>query len=164
MKTYYYATQEFEIGPITVVVSEQGLEYVFLQNVGWETFLEQQQGELDLGRCQEVMSQLRAYFEGSRQQFDLPLAAKGTAFQEEVWQQLQKIPYGKVCTYGALAKAVQRPGAARAVGAANRANPIPIVVPCHRVIASDGGLGGYMGAYSDLKKWLLDHEQKGTNL
>ena len=87
---------------------------------------------------QEAEEQLNEYFSGVRREFDLPLAAKGTAFQQAVWAQLRKIPYGEVRTYGQLAAALGKPKASRAVGSACHRNPLCIVVPCHRVIASDG--------------------------
>jgi len=104
--------------------------------------------------------QLDAYFAGERQDFDLPLAATGTAFQREVWAALRDIPYGTTTTYGALARTLGRPvGAARAVGACNGRNPIGIVVPCHRVIGSTGMIIGYAGGL-DRKRWLLAHEAR----
>lgn len=93
----------------------------------------------------ETARQLSAYFEGRRTQFDLPLDPAGTAFQRVVWAALRAIPYGETRSYGALAAAIGRPGAARAVGAANARNPISIVVPCHRVIGAAGALTGFAG-------------------
>lgn len=93
----------------------------------------------------EAKAQLDAYFAGSLRQFDLPLQLKGTAFQLKVWEQLRQIPYGQVISYGELARRIEQPGTSRAVGGANRRNPIPIIVPCHRVIAANGTLGGYSG-------------------
>ena len=92
-----------------------------------------------------VEGQLREYFGGHRAQFDLPLAPEGTAFQRTVWRHLQDIPYGETISYGELAKRVGNPKASRAVGAANGQNPIPIVIPCHRVIGSNGKLTGFGG-------------------
>lgn len=93
----------------------------------------------------ETKKQLKAYFNGNLRQFDLPLQLTGTPFQLKVWDQLRQIPYGTVISYGELARRTGQPGASRAVGGANRRNPIPIIVPCHRVIAADGSLGGYSG-------------------
>ena len=106
----------------------------------------------------DARAQLDAYFAGELQEFDLPLAPKGTAFQHEVWSALRDIPYGMTTTYGALARELGRPvGAARAVGACNGRNPIGIVVPCHRVIGAGGNIVGYAGGL-DRKRWLLTHE------
>ena len=100
---------------------------------------------------------LREYFAGHRKQFDLPLAPQGTAFQKSVWRQLQQIPYGITISYGQLAKRVGNPNAARAVGSANGRNPLPIVIPCHRVIAGGGKLGGFSGGLN-VKQILLQIE------
>ena len=93
----------------------------------------------------ETKRQLAAYFAGTLYSFDLPLHLQGTPFQLRVWEQLRQIPYGQVISYGELARRVGNPNACRAVGGANRCNPIPIIVPCHRVIAANGTLGGYSG-------------------
>ena len=106
----------------------------------------------------ETKRQLEAYFAGTLRQFDLPLQPEGTPFQLRVWEQLRQIPYGQVISYGELARRVDRPGASRAVGGANRRNPIPIIVPCHRVIAANGTLGGYSGncdGSAEIKRALL---------
>ena len=93
-----------------------------------------------------VGKQVSEYFAGKRRSFDLPLAPKGTAFQHQVWTALRSIPFGETVTYGGLADRLGRPRAARAVGRANATNPISLIVPCHRVIGSDGTLTGYAGA------------------
>jgi methylated-DNA-[protein]-cysteine S-methyltransferase len=106
-----------------------------------------------------VVAAFEAYFAGELRVWPLRVAAAGSAFQHLVWDALTRIPYAATCTYGQLAAAVGRPGAARAVGAANRVNPVPIVVPCHRVIGADGSLTGYAGRTGlDLKRQLLDLE------
>ena len=102
--------------------------------------------------------QLNEYFEGTRTTFDVALAPSGTAFQLEVWHQLSLIPYGEVITYRELAQRVGRPQGFRAVGQANGRNPLAIIVPCHRVVASDG-LGGYAGGL-DVKRALLELESR----
>jgi methylated-DNA-[protein]-cysteine S-methyltransferase len=101
--------------------------------------------------------QLQAYFAGTLDHFDLPLAPKGTDFQRAVWAQLSAIPYGELRSYGDIARAIDRPRAVRAVGAANGRNPLPIVVPCHRVIGSDGSLTGFAGGLA-MKRQLLEIE------
>jgi methylated-DNA-[protein]-cysteine S-methyltransferase len=105
----------------------------------------------------EAVSQVEAYFEGSLKDFDLPLRSDGTPFQQAVWRQLERIPYGTVTWYVEIARRVGKPTASRAVGAANGRNPIAIVVPCHRVIGADGSLTGYGGGMWR-KEWLLNHE------
>ena len=103
--------------------------------------------------------QLHAYFRRELTDFDLPLAAAGSEFQQAVWSQLRRIPYGRTASYGELARRVGNEKASRAVGLANGRNPISIVVPCHRVIGSNGKLTGYAGGMA-AKRWLLEHEAK----
>jgi methylated-DNA-[protein]-cysteine S-methyltransferase len=111
----------------------------------------------------EAMRQIEEYFAGRRRDFDLPLDLRGTPFQIEVWEMVRQIPYGETRGYGELARALGRPGAARAVGAANGANPVPILVPCHRVIGAGGALTGYGGGL-DRKKFLLELESRSSGL
>mgnify|MGYP006153644445 FL=1 len=101
--------------------------------------------------------QLTSYLSGNRRGFDFPLVLRGTDFQMSVWSELQKIPYGTTFSYGQIATALGQPGASRAVGGANNKNPIPVVVPCHRVVAANGAFGGYAGGVQ-FKRFLLDHE------
>ena len=108
-----------------------------------------------------AVAQLAEYFAGHRHAFDLPLAPRGTGFQTLVWDLLTRIPLGQTRSYGELARSIGRPSASRAVGAANGRNPISIIVPCHRVIASNGDLTGYAGGIA-AKRWLLDHERALT--
>jgi methylated-DNA-[protein]-cysteine S-methyltransferase len=107
----------------------------------------------------EVVDQLNSYFAGKRETFDLPLVVAGTAFQKKVWTALESIPYGETISYKELAERIGRPRAIRAVGAANGANPIPIIIPCHRVIGNDGSLTGFGGGLP-LKKKLLELESR----
>ncbi len=105
----------------------------------------------------ETSNQLKLYFEKKLESFDLPLFWTGTDFQKSVWPQLTKIPYGTTVNYGLIAERIGKPKSSRAVGMANHNNPIPIVVPCHRVIGKNGALVGYGGGLWR-KKWLLEHE------
>ena len=107
----------------------------------------------------EAFQQLQEYIEGERKDFDLPLDPQGTAFLRKVWEELQRIPYGKTASYKEIAERVGKPKACRAVGQANHRNPIAIFIPCHRVIAADGSLGGYGGGL-DMKQRLLDLETR----
>lgn len=107
----------------------------------------------------EAFRQLREYAEGKRKDFDLPLGPQGTAFLRKVWEELRRVPYGKTASYKEIAERIGRPGACRAVGQANHRNPIAIFIPCHRVIAADGTLGGYGGGL-DMKRRLLDLEAR----
>lgn len=107
-----------------------------------------------------VAAQLVEYFEGERREFTFPIRLRGTPFEMTVWQALRGIPYGDTMTYGELAQAIGILNGARAVGGANGRNPLPVVVPCHRVVAADGALGGYGGGL-DLKRRLLELEGHG---
>jgi methylated-DNA-[protein]-cysteine S-methyltransferase len=105
---------------------------------------------------------LDRYFSGADETFDgIPLDPGGTEFQRQVWSSLRRIPAGETRSYAEIATAVRRPKAVRAVGSANRVNPTPVIVPCHRVIGSDGAMGGYAGRV-DRKEWLLRHEERGS--
>ena len=108
-----------------------------------------------------VREQLAEYFAGDRQTFDVPLKLAGTPFQQRVWQELVRIPFGTTITYAQLAQRIGKPTASRAVGHANSRNPISIIVPCHRVIGADGKLTGYAGGV-DKKQWLLAWERGAT--
>lgn len=112
----------------------------------------------DPARFRVVQEQLALYFEGKLKAFDLGLSMGGTDFQKQVWQALTRIPYGTTMTYGELAQAIGNPKAVRAVGLANGKNPIPIIVPCHRVIGKDGKLTGFGGGL-EVKQFLLDLEK-----
>ncbi|MEM7203879.1 MAG: methylated-DNA--[protein]-cysteine S-methyltransferase [Planctomycetota bacterium] len=113
--------------------------------------------QLDAERTSTPVAQLREYFAGARHTFDLTLDLRGTPFRCSVWHALLEIPFGATQSYGALAAQIGRPQAARAVGQANHHNPIPIVVPCHRVLGASGALTGFGGGL-DAKRWLLRHE------
>jgi methylated-DNA-[protein]-cysteine S-methyltransferase len=113
----------------------------------------------DPGPFREVVRQLQAYFEGELRQFNLPIRLDGTDFQQVVWAALRALRFGERVSYGELARRIGRPGAGRAVGHANGRNPIGIIVPCHRVIATGGALGGYGGGLGR-KQWLLEHEAR----
>lgn len=129
-------------------------------------FANQHQGSVDKARGEVLQSdavlqkssrQLEEYFAGNRTRFDLPLDGGGTAFQRQVWHALRRIPYGTTCSYRDIAQDIDKPTAVRAVGAANGRNPLPIVVPCHRVVGADGSLTGFAGGL-EAKKVLLTLE------
>jgi len=149
MNIHHYTSP---VGILEIKTAEMAVREVRLLKSRPE-ILQTSSDSLVLGTCR----QLHEYFAGKRQLFDLPLMPEGTHFQQTVWKQLQKIPYGKTISYRQLAEAVDNPKACRAVGSANGKNPIAIIIPCHRVISADGGLGGY--AYGlDIKKHLLELE------
>ncbi len=151
MNAHYWAELQTPIGPLTVSVDSDGAL------VGLDLTGAPGRGPARAARCRAPLQQLAAYFAGERRSFDLPVRLGGSEFQRRVWRALGSIPFGTVVSYAALARTVGQPGAARAVGQANGANPIPIVVPCHRVIASNGSLGGF-SAGLQVKRWLLAHE------
>ncbi|MGD9181183.1 MAG: methylated-DNA--[protein]-cysteine S-methyltransferase [Desulfobacterales bacterium] len=142
-----------EIGPLEVVGTHRGILTI--------TFFEDEfEAERNLPACMtECLRQLEDYFKGKRQKFNVPLILDGTQFQKAVWRQLQKIPFGETASYGDVARSIGRPQAFRAVGNANNKNAIPIIIPCHRVIGSDGQLVGF-GSGIWRKQWLLDHEKR----
>jgi AraC family transcriptional regulator, regulatory protein of adaptative response / methylated-DNA-[protein]-cysteine methyltransferase len=111
----------------------------------------------------QTQRELDEYFAGTRERFTMPLVLDGTPFQQGVWNELLRIPFGKTTSYDTIAVQIDRRGAARAVGRANGDNRIAIIVPCHRVINSDGTMSGYGGG-KHRKRWLLDHERKGEQL
>ena len=110
---------------------------------------------------ESTIKELGEFFAGARKSFTIKIALFGTDFQKTVWQELLKIPYGTTCTYKELAVSIKRPDSIRAVANANRANKISVVIPCHRVIGSDGTLTGYNGGL-ERKRWLIDHESKSS--
>lgn len=118
---------------------------------------ERRDGVASNGVCDEAVRQISEYFDGKREKFDLEIKLEGTEFQQEVWEELGAIPFGQTVSYGDLARAIGKPSAVRAVGAANGSNPISIILPCHRVVGSDGGMTGYGGGLWR-KEWLLKHE------
>ena len=138
------------IGDLTLVASDRGL-----CAVDWGSTRAKR--PLDNPVLRAAATQLDEYFAGTRRAFDLPLDLRGTLFQNRTWSALAEIPYGTTVSYGEQARRLGVPRAARAVGAANGSNPLPIVLPCHRVIGADGALTGYGGGL-DVKRWLLAHE------
>jgi len=150
-----YAMMNTPIGPLTLASTDRGLSYVsFGTKIPKDGIVDEQANRI-------FIQQLSEYFEGKRTHFDFPLDFQGTPFQMSVWRALIDIPFGQTRSYGDIAKSVGKPGAARAVGMANHENPIAIVVPCHRVVGSDGSLTGYAGGLH-LKQHLLSIEQGRT--
>ncbi len=157
MSTHYYTTLDTPLGALLLWGREDALEGVNFQ-AGSEARAPDAAWVADPGPLAAAVAQLAAYFAGQRREFDLSVDPQGTPFQRHVWQNLQQIPYGVTITYGELARRVGKPTAARAVGAANGQNPIPIIIPCHRVIGANGKLTGFAGGLH-LKEGLLTLEQ-----
>jgi methylated-DNA-[protein]-cysteine S-methyltransferase len=151
-----HRTVDSPIGPLLVAGDADGLRFVLFGN-GRRRAVPQPDWEPDNGLLKEPVAQLSAYFSGKLRDFDVPLAPVGTPFQQQVWKALRDIPYGDTTSYGALATRIGNPKAVRAVGLANGSNPISIIIPCHRVIGSNGSLIGYGGGLP-IKRALLDHE------
>ncbi|MFF2379195.1 methylated-DNA--[protein]-cysteine S-methyltransferase [Streptomyces sp. NPDC058108] len=144
-------------GPLTLVADDDLLCGLYM--VGQRHRPPQEDfGARDDTLLPEVKRQLTAYFAGALKEFDLPMRLAGTPFQRSVWEQLVRIPYGEIRSYGELADALGNPKASRAVGLANGRNPVGIIVPCHRVVGADGSLTGYGGGL-DRKRRLLDFER-----
>ena len=156
-----FTTLDTPIGPLLIAGDWEAVRRIQFPNDGRAVEPEAGWQESSRGPVGEAVRQLREYFEGKRSGFDLPLAPEGTAFQRTVWRALQDIPYGATISYGELARRVGNPKASRAVGSANGANPLPIVIPCHRVIAGDGSLGGFGGGLP-VKQALLDLERRAS--
>ncbi|AJG97162.1 cysteine methyltransferase [Clostridium beijerinckii] len=147
---YYYNTK---IGKISIVENGTAITKICFINKD-ELNIEGNETEL----LRKAIKQLEEFFEGERNCFDLPLAPQGTEFQRKVWSALQEIPFGETRSYGEIAKIVGNEKAARAVGLANNKNPIPIIIPCHRVIGANGKLVGYAGGLN-IKEKLLKIEK-----
>jgi methylated-DNA-[protein]-cysteine S-methyltransferase len=156
-----YAYLETPIGTLLIAGDDDAVHRIAFPQHGRAAKPEAEWQELQRGPVAEAARQLREYFAGKRAEFDLPLAPAGTVFQRSVWRQLQEIPYGETISYGELARRVGNPKASRAVGTANGMNPLPIVIPCHRVIAGDGTLGGFGGGLPT-KRTLLALESRAS--
>lgn len=148
---------ESPIGDLTLVATDGVLSGIFMDDQRHRPPADAF-GERNEAPFTSIIEQLESYFAGQRTTFDLDLAALGTPFQQAVWGALMQIPYGQTTSYGEIARRIGRPGASRAVGLANGANPICIVVPCHRVVGSNGSLTGYGGGL-ERKRFLLDLEK-----
>jgi methylated-DNA-[protein]-cysteine S-methyltransferase len=154
-----YSRVESPVGPLLLVADDAGLRKIYFEE-GRDRIRPDSSWKQDAAYFKATISQLRSYFSGKLKQFELPLAPEGTPFQLTVWQNLCEIPYGATISYGELADRLGNPKASRAVGLANGSNPIPIVIPCHRVIGSNGKLTGYGGGLPIKEKLLaLEHGQ-----
>ena len=158
MTQIYYEQMPSPIGPLFLVADDEGLREVRFEldrrpHTPLDGWVHSAQ------KLAEVRRQLEEYFAGKRLTFDLPLKPLGTEFQQSVWQALTTIPYAVTTSYGQISQQILRPKASRAVGAANGRNPIPIIIPCHRVIGGNGTLTGFGGGLA-AKQWLLEHEMK----
>lgn len=159
-ETLWFYKLETIIGKITIIKSKDGLKSIdlfdeeILINQNRIKFIESKE------KCESEISQLLEYFNGERKYFDLVLDIKGTDFRKKVWKELSNIPYGEVKSYKDIAIAIGNEKAVRAIGQANKANPIPIVIPCHRVIGKNNKLVGYAGNHTDVQEKLIELERR----
>jgi methylated-DNA-[protein]-cysteine S-methyltransferase len=151
MSIYFYET---DIGNIGIAENDGEITNVYFGKIR----LPQDMKINETYILKEAAKQLRSYLTGGLKEFSLPLAPAGTDFMKKVWEELCKIPYGKTASYKEIAEKIGSPKAARAVGLANNRNPIPIFIPCHRIIGANGSLTGYLGGL-EIKKKLLDMER-----
>ena len=154
-----FTVMDSPLGEILLVGNDQGMTHLSFQ-AGSSAIASNNSWLQDDAAFVDAVEQLKAYFAGELKDFNLSLAPKGTPFQQEVWRYLQTIPHGKTTSYGAIAQAMGKPKGSRAVGAANGRNPIPIIIPCHRVVGSNGSLTGYAGGLR-FKQALLSLEGNG---
>ncbi|HXF12060.1 MAG TPA: methylated-DNA--[protein]-cysteine S-methyltransferase [Terriglobales bacterium] len=162
MKAIFYTYLGSPIGTLLLAGDASGLQQILFSTDGRLVRPDPEWHE-DPSALTEPVRQLNAYFAGQLEQFDLALLPQGTPFQQKVWSELQKIPYGETISYGELARRIGNPKASRAVGLANGSNPISIVIPCHRVIGSNGKLTGYGGGLP-IKEKLLALEKRQLRL
>jgi methylated-DNA-[protein]-cysteine S-methyltransferase len=164
-------------GKLFMVMNERGVKKIFLMEADWRGYLAytnaRQAGSIhrDPTFCREIIRELEEYFHEGRRYFSVPLAPEGTEFYQKVWQSLLAIPYGETRSYSEIAAATGNPKAQRAIGQANHKNPIPILIPCHRVIGKNGAMTGYLGDHLDIKRDLLQlekdhvtHEKHGSSM
>lgn len=156
MRYYFYYLMPI-VGEMTILSTETEIEGIYFSHVKNCNALKQ-----EIGIVHEAYVQLLEYLEGRRTSFSFPFSIKGTSFQEKVWLELLKIPYGSTASYKQIAERIGNPKACRAIGMANNKNPVSIVIPCHRVIGSSGALIGYGGGL-DRKKRLLELEKIHLN-
>jgi len=159
---FHTTTMSSPVGELRLIAGDNGLRAILwgaedaerIASIDGADLVEESTPVLDA-----AVSQLAEYFAGTRRHFDLPLDPAGTPLQQSAWMVLRTIPYGETISYGQQARQLGDPNKARAVGAANGKNPLSIVVPCHRVVGSNGHLTGFAGGL-DVKSWLLDHEHQ----
>ena len=154
----FYQHIDSPVGPLLLAASDAGLHAIEFAENRHPVKRSEDWHQGAHPSLTEAHRQLDEYFAGTRRVFDLPLSPQGTDFQREVWNTLASIPYGQTISYAQLAQRIGKPSAMRAVGAANGRNPLPIVLPCHRVIGSNAALTGYGGGLQR-KRWLLEHEK-----
>ena len=147
------------IGPVFIVKSKKGLKSIEIIYDNWINLNKKYNLIESKEICKPEIKQLEEYFLGKRKEFDLILDIEGTDFRKKVWMELLKIPYGEVRSYSDIAKSIRNEKAVRAIGQANKANPIPIIIPCHRVIGKNKKMLGYAGNHIDIQEKLINFER-----
>jgi O-6-methylguanine DNA methyltransferase len=159
--TLFYDWFDGPLGRFFIIMDDCGIRRLTLSSQEWTECSRSFSGlQRDRMRCREAIRQLEEYFSGSRSAFTIPLSVTGPCFHKQVWEEVCAIPYGMVRTYSDIAARLGNPRACRAVGRANGLNPVPIFIPCHRVIGKGGALTGFRGGLT-MKKYLLAWEQQG---
>jgi len=156
--TVTYLNYFSPLGLLRIAADEKGICKLSVTEEDWQEYLRASAPKEVDSLPYPAREQLEQYFQKERKEFTLPLVLEGTSFYRQVWQQLCLIPYGETRSYGEIAQALGKPQGSRAVGQANRANPLPILIPCHRVIGKSGKLVGYAGTRTELKEFLLQLE------
>lgn len=162
---FVYDTYSSPLGKIYIIMNDSGIKAAAINEEQWNACISRY-GDIkqDTDFCQEAIKELEEYFQGKRRCFSIPLSPEGTEFNKKVWNALLSIPHGKLSTYGEIAACIGSPKSYRAVGTANRNNPIPIFIPCHRVVSKTGNLLGYFGKSLGIKEYLLKLENAYGNL
>lgn len=158
-KLYFYKLNTI-IGSIYIIKSDNGLRSIEIIEENWIKFKNKYKLTESKEKCKEEINQIEEYFNGKRKEFDLVLDIDGTEFRKKVWNELLKIPYGELRSYSDVAKAIGNEKAVRAIGQANKSNPIPIIIPCHRVIGKSQKLLGYAGNHTYIQEKLIELERK----
>lgn len=154
-----YDTYDSPLGTIYIVMDEIGVRRIILFENEWLEYRNKYNNiKQDRRLCNNVIRELDEYFNKERKEFQVSLSIEGTEFRKKVWEALRNIPYGEVRSYSQIAEAIGNPKAVRAVGQANRANLLPIIIPCHRVVGKSGELMGYAGNKTSVKQFLLELE------
>lgn len=158
----YYETYESPIGEVCIITTEDSITHLLLFKEEWLAYIEKYAVQKGSKLGQLAIFQLKEYFRGERISFDLPLELHGTDYQLKVWKAVSQVPFGETASYQEIAHKIGNPKSVRAIGQANRANRLPIIIPCHRIIGKNGAMTGYAGTHINIKVELLELE-KGKN-
>lgn len=160
----YYETYESPIGEICIITTEEFITHLLLFKKEWLAYIDKYAAQKGSKLGQLAIFQLREYFQGERKNFDLPLALEGTDYQLKVWKAVTQVPFGETTSYQEIANRIGNPKSVRAIGQANKANKLPIIIPCHRIIGKNGAMTGYAGPHINIKVELLELEKEKNNI